>query len=176
MARLIPNTFQTFNEYVDTGLELFTSEEWKCLIFATRHILGWQDKIVRRVAKISISMFQRGFSVKDKETGEEKHFGGTGLTRGSIITALEGLTKYKCLVPVGSPTANGQRWRLNDSPDWAGLQERRNKRCTENRRRTLKARAAKVIGQSDRPAVSPTDQRSVRQTRVVSPTDGIKTK
>ncbi len=55
----IPNSFQTPNVLVDRVMPLLKPEEYMALSFAVRHILGWEDKIARRRARISLSMFQQ---------------------------------------------------------------------------------------------------------------------
>lgn len=172
MAKLIPNTFQTFNDYVDVAMELLTPEEFKCLSFATRHILGWQDSITKRSKKISLTTFQRGMVI-NRGKPNERRLGGTGLSRAAIITALEGLSKYKLLVPVGKATTQGQKWKLNDSPDWDGLRRRKEEKEEAGRRRTSRGRSMRKTGQWDLPAVSPTDQagQSDLPTRLVGLTE-----
>src|SRR6185503_3850332 len=86
MTNILPNSFQSPNDYIDLGMELLTSQEFQCLIFATRHILGWQDKINNRQRIMSLTMFQNGFT-----TPSGQHFGGTGLSRHAILKALDGL-------------------------------------------------------------------------------------
>ena len=148
-AKIIPNSFQSPNDYVDVFMELLSGEEYKCLSFAARHILGWQDKINAREGVISLSMFADGYTT---ESGT--HYGGTGINRTALVAALEALVTYRLLIKVGDPTPEGQRWLLGDDADWDGLTKRRDNRVAAVRLRTKKGRAAaeaKRAGLSDRP-------------------------
>lgn len=131
----LPNTFQTPNDYIDLIMEFLTGEEFKCLMFAVRHIYGWQDKIGSRRNRISFSMFEHGF-----ETDEGKHFGGTGLARVAIQKAVDALDQYKILPKIGAPTAKGQEYEIGLKPDIDGLRLRALERLEQNRKRTSKAR------------------------------------
>lgn len=139
----IPNTFQTFNDYVDQAMELLSGEEYKCLSFACRHILGWQEKINKRRGSISITMFEQGFTT---EAG--KRFGGTGLTRGAIIKALGELVRFGLLNKVGDADADGQEYELGITPNWELMQERHATRQENNRKRTQKATATRKANQA----------------------------
>lgn len=148
MSRLLPNTFQTFNSYVDDAMEMLTGEEYKCLSFATRHILGWQDKIDDRCGVISLTMFVKGFKSRDG-----KVFGGTGLTRPTVQKALDELSRLGFLMKVGKPTPKGQQWQLGDEPDFEVLAARhdalRAKRKDTRKKRTGlagKPAAASLVG------------------------------
>lgn len=138
MSKIIPNTFQTPNSYVDTAMELLTPEEYKCLSFAARHILGWQDKINKRRGVISVSMFERGYT-----TSEGTNYGGTGLGINAVLRAVDELVRFEFLIPIGSPTSDGQEYELGQSPKWDLMLERREEWLAKNRRRTEKARAAR---------------------------------
>lgn len=163
-AKIIPNSFQSPNAYVDMAMELLTGEEYKCLSFAARHILGWQDKINSREGVISLSMFERGYAL---ESGER--YGGTGITRAAIQTALKALTAYKLLIELGEPTPEGQRWQLGGAPDWYGLLQRDAEKKKSARERTAKATAARLgkraAGTSDVPV------RDTYQSQYVARTD-----
>lgn len=134
-STLLPNTFQTPNDYIDQALELLTSEEFKCLMFAVRHIYGWQDKIGSRRSCISFTMFEHGIP-----TNSDKHYGGTGLARVAIQKALDALDHYKLLIKVGEPTTKGQEYEIGIEPDWEGLRQREADRLEMNRKRTEVAR------------------------------------
>ena len=58
-SNFVPNSFQIPNIYIDHVIPYLTSEEWRVLSFAIRHILGWQDKIADRQAYISLSRFSK---------------------------------------------------------------------------------------------------------------------
>lgn len=148
MSKIIPNTFQTPNAHVDDAMYLLTPEEYKVLNFAVRHIYGWQV----RVHSISLTMFVKGFP--NKKSGG--HFNGTGLNRVAVLKCLGELTKYKLLVPEGTPDAKGQAWMIGEDPDWEGLETRGLAASDIQRARTAAARA-KRAGMSDI-LVCPTDQ------------------
>ena len=164
-AKIIPNSFQTPNDYVDTAMELLTGEEYKCLSFAARHILGWQDKINSREGVISLSMFEHGYT-----DGGGEHYGGTGITRAAVQVALRSLVTYKLLIELGEPTPEGQRWQLGSAPDWDGLMQRDAEKKAAARDRTAKATAARVAtregGTSDVPV------RATNQSQYVGRTEG----
>lgn len=165
-AKIIPNAFQSPNDYVDIAMELLSGEEYKCLSFAARHILGWQDKINSREGVISLSMFEHGYA-----DASGTRYGGSGVNRATLIAALENLVTYGLLVKIGDPTPDGQRWQLGASPDWNGLLKRRDERIAAMKQRTSKGRAvaqakrAEAAGLSDRPLVYAIDQQeSIAQT------------
>lgn len=165
---ILPNAFQSPNEYVDTGMELLTPEEFKCLMFAARHILGWEDKINERQRIMSLTMFERGYT--SAKTG--RYFAGTGLSRAAIVKALAILVEGNLLTKLDE-TADGQRYELSDAPNWDYLRKRRDETLAKNRQRTANARA-NLSSKSDTPAaVSPTNQQEVSPTHqhVVSDTD-----
>jgi len=138
---ILMNSFQTPNSYVDNAMGMLTSEEYKCLSFATRHILGWQDKVSKRRGFISLNMFENGFV-----SAKGVVFGGTGLTRQTIVRATDELTRLLFLLKIGEPTAEGQEWELGDEPDFAALVERYEARKQLRRWQTTKAREAKREG------------------------------
>jgi len=163
-SKILPNTFMSFNLYVDVAMELLTPEEYTVLSYATRHILGWQDKVNKRRGFISLTMFEGGFS-----TGEGTHFGGTGLGRATLLKALDGLTQANLLVKIGEPTADGQEWELGEEIRWDYLLARQAAKDEQNRLKTEKARSTRKARQ----VVSPTNQQVVSPTnqQVVSPTN-----
>lgn len=120
MTSHLPNTFQNPNVYVDRGMSYFTDPELRVMLFTVRHIFGWQDRIEARTARISLSMYEKGFVTK-----EGVRFGGCGLTRPSIVKALNSLVELGFLERLGDPTPQGQRWRIPTSePDWQKLELR----------------------------------------------------
>ena len=142
---LIPNSFQTPNAYVDEAMHLLTDPELRCLIFATRHILGWQDKINKRRGAISLSMFENGYN----------GYAGTGLGRPTIIKAVDGLVQYGFLTRIEEPTPDGQVYELNLQVDWQTLAQRQLDKRAKDKDRTAKAVAARQAkragGMSDIP-------------------------
>lgn len=122
-SNIIPNSFQTPNEYVDHALPLLSGDEIKVLLFAVRHILGWHDRIHARRAPISVSMFTNGFVTRDG-----KVYAGTGLSRPTVVRILNILSTYGLLLKVGAPTPEGQIYELYENIDWAGLEARYHQR------------------------------------------------
>ncbi len=174
---LIPNSFQVPNVYIDRLMPLLTDTEFRVLMFAVRHILGWQDTIGQRAARLSLSAFESGYR------GSE----GVGLGRAAIVKALEGLERFGVLRRVGEPTRNGQMWELGEAFDWEGLKKRHSERQMKNRRRTQSAVSARAgngvvratnqkSGTSDVPESGLSDVPVVRATyrKVVRPTYPIK--
>lgn len=128
-------------------MELLTGEEYKCLSFAARHILGWQDRINERRGAISFTMFEHGYTTQDGQ-----RYGGTGLSRRAIQRALDdGLVKYIFLVK-REATPAGQVYEISDTPNWAGLIQRQEMQRIMDLRRTSKARLNRT-GKSDKPEV-----------------------
>ena len=113
---IIPNTHQTPNILVDDLMPLLKDRELRVYLFAVRHIYGWQDKIERGYAYISLSMFEDGFS----------RFEGCGLTKKPIIAAINELCKYGLLVKIGDATNKGQAYAIGQNPDIEALRNRNN--------------------------------------------------
>ena len=163
---IIPNAFQTPNLYVDRVMPYLTESELRVLIFATRHILGWQDTIKKRQNTISITMFERGFTTKDGD-----YYAGCGLGRAAIIKALEALVEFGLLGKDGEATNDGQKWTLKTTGiNWEQLEARQGKQLDAFRTRTRKAREKAAMkrdgGLSDTP-----DEPGLSDTpEVVSPT------
>lgn len=154
---ILMNSFQTPNPFVDSAMAYLTPEEYKCLSFACRHILGWQDKINKRRGVISLTMFERGF-ISAKGTA----FGGTGLTRPTIVKAVDELVKYSFLFRIGEPSADGQEYELGEEPDFVGLELRHAAKADGRKQQTATARASKAHkpagGLSDIPASGKADK------------------
>lgn len=117
MSKYVPNSFQTPNIVVDVLMNLLNPSELKCYLFAIRHVYGWQDKIERGYAHISLSMFEDGFST----------FSGTGLTRPTITKSLKELVKYGVLIKVETDETynKGQAYAIGENPDIEGLENRK---------------------------------------------------
>lgn len=147
---VLPNTFQCFNIYIDHALEHLTDSEVRILWYATRHILGWRDKIKNKQGHISLSMFENGFT-----DSNGNHYGGCGLGKGAIIAACKSLVEFKLLQKTGKPTEDGQGWELTtDDIQWDKLKARTAERLVKQKNKTLKATAAMVnkrAGTSDVP-------------------------
>lgn len=135
----LPNTFQVFNFYIDRAMELLTDSEFRVLMYATRHILGWQDRIEDRQGHLSLTMFENGFTTKDGA-----HYAGCGLGRGTIINTIEQLVTFGFLKREGEPTAKGQKYTLlANSIGWGKLEDRRKERDEKNKKKTRTARSKK---------------------------------
>lgn len=134
MSKVIPNSFQCPNTYVDEIMQYLTGDELKVLLFAIRHIFGWDDVIERKQNRISLTVFESGFVTK-----KGKVFAGTGLSRPAITTALRQLTKYRILLANGKANKDGTLWKVSSEPDVKGLIQRADERSKANQKRTEKA-------------------------------------
>lgn len=133
---IVPNTFQTPNAFIDQAMPYLTNSELRVLLFATRHIMGWQDKIKKRKGAISLTMFEHGYIT---ESG--KRYAGCGLGKQAIIAALEGLVKFGFLERAGKATEDGQEWELHDDNiKWGELIARTDATESNRKQRTTKAR------------------------------------
>ena len=141
---LIPNSFQYPNMYIDWLSYYLTSEEEKVLNKAVREILGWEDKIATRRARIALSVFVEGKT--SKKTGELTCL-GCGLGLQTVRKALAALDQYRILVKEGDPTKDGQEYRIQDDADaidWDGLAARREQWDKRNLKRTKAATQASM--------------------------------
>lgn len=137
------NSFQTPNFFTDEILYLLTSDEWRVLSFAVRHILGWQDKINKRQGQISLTAFVDGFTF---ENG--KHFHGCGLSRPTVVKVLESLASFGLLVPQGKATSKGQMYELPENEDTIKIDDllkRHDEKQQKDKNRTAKIRAKKEV-------------------------------
>jgi len=163
-------TGESHTEYAHSEqMPLLLDAEFRVLMFAVRHILGWSDTVAQRACRLSLSAFEHG------HRGSE----GVGLGRKAIVDALASLEMYGVLQKIGKPTGKGQMWGLpnsEDEIDWEGLKERKAKRQAKARRQTQAARAKggngrREQGVDDAPSETPseTDQDDDPPT-LVSPT------
>jgi len=151
--KLIPNTFQHPNDYIDWLSYYLTPQEEKVLTKAIREILGWQDKIVERRARISLSVFVKG---KVNRHGKQLCL-GCGLGISAVRKALSALNEYNILCKVGDPTEDGQQYYLQenwDAIDHEGLKERKDGKKEQNRARTEAAREAVLSNTTEEPVLS----------------------
>lgn len=152
---IIYESFQCHNKYIDEIQHLLSGDEFKILIFAVRHIIGWVDRIDSRRARISISMFENGF-----ESRNGRMFHGCGLSKGAIIKNIKPLVKYGLLKKIGKPTHEGQLYELTSKYDLEGLQARQQSVFEANKKRTEKATKRAIAkrnntgGMSDVPVTS----------------------
>lgn len=134
----IPNTFQTPNWVVDRAMGFLDNNELRVLIYAVRHIYGWQDKVDERQNRISITMFVNGFT-----TSEGTVFGGCGLSRPTVTKTLKSLVEMGFMAAVGAAGTKGQLWRITpDAVQWSVLEARQVIKTTANKRRMEKVVAA----------------------------------
>lgn len=134
----IPNSFQVPNNYCDLFMAYLTSDEWKCLTYATRRIFGFQ----KRQDRISLSQFADGITLRDGRILDR----GTGLTLASTRKAVDGLVEARLLLKLeeAKPDRTPALYALQLDPDLvnlAWLENRREKRKATNRKRINKARA-----------------------------------
>lgn len=138
----IPNTFQTPNAIIDRLMFLLTDGEFRVLMYAVRHILGWKHKAKTLRGCISLSSFVDGFSY-DTPNGVVS-YPGCGLGLNPVRNALKGLQKYRILEAIGDPTAKGQEWELrfmvHDDIDIPGLKLRQENQNQRRKKQTSEAR------------------------------------
>ena len=161
----IPNSYQTPNIVVDRLMQYLLPEEVVVLTYSIRHILGWRDKVAERCGVISLTMFEHGFTTK-----EGSHFGGCGLSRPKISTALKSLIQYGIMKRADDSGPDGQELTLTfDSPDidWDGLKARAEERKARNSQRIEKAAAASA----EKRRGPDTSTTAVPSTTVVLPAD-----
>lgn len=149
MSTHIPNSFQTPNLFIDRAMEHLTDSEFRVLMFATRHIYGWQDRVEKNLAYISLKMFEDGYTTKD---GQQYY--GCGLSRGAIIKAVQSLVDYGLLARDGKPTEKGQAYKIGEVIDWNRLEQRTAKRRDDYQKKTVKATETRQGVTSDVPVTS----------------------
>ena len=141
---LVPNSFQHPNIYVDWMHYYLTPEEALVLSKAIREILGWEENISDRKARIALSIFVNGkTSTKD---GRQLCL-GCGLGIQAVRKCLATLHEYGILIKDGPPTQDGQMFRLQDEVhliDWDGLEKRREAWDEANQQRTARATDASL--------------------------------
>lgn len=124
MSKIVPNSFQTPNLYVDRLMPLLTDIELRVLVYMTRRILGFN----RREDQISLSQFTDGLI--STKNGEQLDY-GAGVSKEAARTALESLIKLGIVTqtqPYDSAKRVPATWslQLDDALiDWQALQERR---------------------------------------------------
>lgn len=126
-GRIRPNTYMSPNEHVDEAIEMLSAEEYKVLAYTVRHTWGWH--VDQRA--MSISMYVTGFG----------RYCSVGLSRSTVIKCLAELSKYKLLIPVGKPNADGQVWSVGLDPDLEGLEKRFLASKSKNKEHIAAARA-----------------------------------
>lgn len=140
----LPNSFQHPNILIDKLAYFLTPEEEKVLNKAVREILGWQDKVENRRARIAISIFVEGKFKKDLPKTEENRLAyGCGLSENTVRQVLKSLHTFGILTRVGEANRDGQEYELQldgGAIDWLNLQKRKDEKQNKNKYRTETAR------------------------------------
>jgi hypothetical protein len=152
----VPGFFMCPRYIVDEVALALTREELLVMLFAMRHILGWDETFEARKAHISMTMFAKGRKTK---TGTVMK--GTGLGETALRNALNSLVDLGLINRVGKPTENGQLWELPVEYDTERMLPRIEARQAANLSRIAKARASR--GLSDKGGV--VQQRGLRRTK-----------
>lgn len=167
----LPNTFQVFNVYIDRAMPLLSDSEFRVLMFATRHILGWQDRVDERQGHISISMFEKGFT-----TSNGVFFAGCGLSRQTIVNSIASLVEFGFLERAGKPTSKGQKYSLETKGiDWLALDQRRQSQFEGNKKRTAKANKSRRSGTSDNTGMLDNTMRGTSDNTMLGTLDNTQT-
>ena len=143
---IIPNAFQCHNAYVDRAMPLLLDPELRILLFAVRHILGWQDRLNERAGHISIDDFQHGLKIKRKDGTTTRVGTGCGLSRAAIMEHCASLVELGFLIPLIERVGpKGQKWELSEEIHWDKLEQRSAERASANKQRTSAATAARLV-------------------------------
>jgi len=125
MSKNVLNSFQTPNFYVDQLMALLSPTEFLILMYASRCILGWYDKIEIKKDAISLSQFEGGKKKKDGTPIDT----GTGLSRPTLTRGIEVLCEANLLQKIGTPKGHqSQSYWLQVNPedvDWQYLTSRK---------------------------------------------------
>ena len=138
----LPNSFQCPNTYIDLYQPLLTPNEFACLIYAVRRIIGFN----RDSDRISIAQFSKG---KRNAEGENLD-GGTGLSESAVRTAVNALVKYRLLLIIAPPDPEGNlpaEFSLqldSKKTDYKGLIARMEVKKNQNQKKMRPVRAAKA--------------------------------
>lgn len=147
-TQYIPNSFQTPNQVIDELMFLLTDSEFRVLMFAIRHILGWKKKIGKRRAAMSISLFVNGFKYQD-DNGAWHEYSGCGVKEGAVRQALASLEEFKVLRSFGGVNHDGREWELafmtTDDVNLSALKERAREKGLKGKERMESARAKNPI-------------------------------
>jgi hypothetical protein len=166
-GEIVPNSFQHPNIYEDWLAYYLTPQEHVVLGKAIREILGWEDKIAERKARIALSIFVDG---KTNAAGDQLCL-GCGLSLQAVRKALEALDCYGILRKEGTATQDGQMFYLQDDTgliDWDGLARRRERWDRKNTQRTRKATEASLEARGITSDVTPNVTRYPKPSGVTS--------
>ena len=149
--KIIPNSFQTPNFFVDECMSLLTGNEFKCLSFLARKTFGWQ----KRSDRISKSQI----------------IAATGLANETVDKTMNTLVGFGLVLRISenNPQNTGTEWALQTDDSLVRfdiLEDRQEKAASAQRQKTEKGRqklAEKRGGLLDNP---PSDGVSVEQTAV----------
>lgn len=140
-SKILPNSFQTPNFFVDECMALLTGNEYKCLSFVARKTFGWQ----KRSDRISKSQIMAA----------------TGLGHEAVDKTMSALVQFGLVLRLSENNArnNGAEWALQTEDARVRfdlLQARQALQTETNHKRTAKARLkqpARKVGMSDIPPV-----------------------
>lgn len=138
-SKILPNSFQTPNFFVDECMSLLTGNEYKCLSFVARKTFGWQ----KRSDRISKSQIMAA----------------TGLGHEAVDKTMSALVQFGLVLRLSENNArnNGAEWALQTEDARVRfdlLQARQVLQAETNHKRTTKARLkqpAQKVGMSDIP-------------------------
>ena len=147
-SKIIPNSFQTPNFYVDECMQYLTGNEVKCLVFIARKTFGWQKRS-DRIAKSQIIT-------------------ATGLGNETIDKVMSALVKFGLVLRIAENDAsnNGVEWALQTDSNLIRfdlMQQRQLDLENNNRRKTSKARQKRNVKGGGDVQQTPPQKASVEQ-------------
>lgn len=142
-SKILPNSFQTPNFFVDECMSLLTGNEYKCLSFVARKTFGWQKRS-DRIAKSQI-------------------IAATGLGHLSVDKAMNSLVAFGLVIRVAdNNTRNlGNEWALQTDDNLVHfdlLAIRQAEQTETNHKRTAKARLKSTEAEAGDAQADETDQ------------------
>jgi len=154
MSKIIPNSFQTPNAYIDEFMAFLTPEENVVLTYTARRIFGFHKDEDR----ISLSQYAEGIKAHDGSILDY----GTGLNKKAVRRALDALIAFGLIIevePYVIETSTPACYALQLDPekiDSSGLHARRAARVAMDSRRTAKGRNVATLNRAERsdPSVS----------------------
>ena len=159
--KIIPNSFQTPNFFVDECMALLTGNEFKCLIFVARKTFGWQ-KTSDRIAKAQI-------------------MAATGLGHETVDNAMAALVIFGLVLRISENNLQnaGTEWALQTDENKVHFDlmlERRQIQEKTNLQKTKKARqkSQEGVGMFNSPTSDPlsVEQKTDRGRAVEHPDRG----
>lgn len=127
--RILPNSFQTPNFFVDECMSLLTGNEYKCLSFVARKTFGWQKRS-DRISKSQIAA-------------------ATGMNQETVDRSMNALMRFGLVIRVAENNLSnaGVEWALQTNDELIRfdlLHERLNGLVGKHNSRTEKARLKKA--------------------------------